>query len=98
MNELVQKLSEGDHPIAAGLRESSAAALKERIELGFVHIKFTETAGGIELGITLDPAAVDLTGADFDAGSGVVRLEGTLTLNYERVRCCATIHLATLKR
>ena len=57
MNELVQKLSEAEHPIEASLRsEKTATALKESIDRGYVHIKFTNTKGGTDLGVRLDPA------------------------------------------
>src|SRR5262252_4793283 len=57
---LVEKLCEGDHPVIASLRpEKTVQALKERIDLGYVHIKFTETKGGTELGVRLDPEASD---------------------------------------
>lgn len=94
---LVKRLSEGDHPVEVGLRpEKNAQALKERIDLGYVHIKFTNTKGGTEIGVRLDPAALDLTKADFEKPSGVVHLEGGLTLNYVKVRCIADIDLQTL--
>jgi hypothetical protein len=96
MNELVQRLSEGKHPVAAE-RCKSAAELKERIERGFVLIKFTGTRGGTELGVQLDSAETRLDGADFAAGSGVVRLVGGLTLNYVKVQCVAELDLSTLK-
>jgi uncharacterized protein YbdZ (MbtH family) len=96
-NELVNRLCEGDHPVEASLRpEKTVQILKERIDMGHVHIKFTETRGGTELGVRLDREATDLSKADFDAGQGTVHLEGTLTLNYVPVRCIADIDLASL--
>ncbi|MBE9170816.1 MbtH domain protein [Pleurocapsales cyanobacterium LEGE 06147] len=98
MNELVQRLSEGDHPVEASLRpDKTATALKERIDLGYVHIKFTGTRGGTELSVQLDRDACDLTRADFDHQSGSVHLVGELVLNYVKVRCVADIDLATLE-
>jgi hypothetical protein len=98
MNELVQHLSEGEHPVEASLRpEKTAAALKERIDLGYVHIKFTSTRGGTELGVQLDREACDLSQANFDGQSGTVHLVGELILNYVKVRCVADIDLATLE-
>jgi uncharacterized protein YbdZ (MbtH family) len=95
---LVERLSEGSHPIEASLRpEKNAKALKERIDMGYVHIKFTDTRGGTELGLRLDPNALDLSGADFENSSGVVHLEGGLTLNYVKVRCIADVNLETLQ-
>ena len=97
-NELVNRLSEGDHRVEASLRpEKTVQILKERIDLGHVHIKFPDTRGGTELGVRLDRDASDLSKADFEAGTGTVHLEGTLTLNYVPVRCIADIDLASLE-
>ena len=97
-NELVNRLSEGDHPVEASLRpEKTVQILKERIDMGHVHIKFTGTRGGTELGVRLDRDASDLSKADFEAGTGSVHLEGTLTLNYVPVRCIADIDLASFE-
>jgi hypothetical protein len=94
---LVKRLSEGRHPVDARLlRQSNARALKERIDLGYLHMKFTDTLGGTELGVRLDADALDLNGADFENETGTVHLEGGLTLNSARVRCVADIDLRTL--
>src|ERR1044072_7856479 len=96
-NELVNRLCEGDHPVEASLRpEKTVQILKERIDMGHVHIKFTATPRGTELGVRLDRAPTDLSKADFDAGKGTVHLEGTVTLNYVPVRCIADIDLTSL--
>ncbi|RMF28684.1 MAG: MbtH domain protein [Chloroflexi bacterium] len=97
MSELVKYLSEGDHPVEASLRpERTVQALKERIDRGYVFVKFTDTKGGTELGVRLDPEATDLSKADFDNGTGTVHLVGNLTLDYVKVRCIADINLETL--
>jgi hypothetical protein len=95
MDELVQRLSEGDHPITAS-RYKSAQELKQAIERGYVLLKFTDTRGGTELGVRLDTAASNLSGADFDQSSGAVHLVGNLTLNYVQVRHVAEVDLVTL--
>ena len=94
---LVSRLSKGRHRVESSLRpERTAQALKERIDLGYVHIKFTETKGGTELGVRLDRETTDLSKADFDNQSGEVHLEGELTLDYVKVRCVADIDIKTL--
>jgi uncharacterized protein YbdZ (MbtH family) len=96
-DDLVQRLCTGTHAVEAVMRpEKSAQALKECIDLGYVHIKFVNTRGGTELGVRLDPHATDLGQADFTRPSGQVHLVGGLTLNYVKVRCIADIDLATL--
>jgi uncharacterized protein YbdZ (MbtH family) len=95
---LVNRLCEGNHPVEAGLRpEKTVKLFKEAIDRNYVHIKFTKTKGGTELGVRLDREACDFSQADFDKGSGKVHVEGNLTLDYVRVRCIADIDLATLE-
>ena len=96
-DELVDRLSEGEHPVEASLRpDRTVQRLKQSIDRGFVHIKFTGTRGGTELGVRLDRDRSDLSRADFDRPSGSVRLVGALTLNDVSVRCVADIELTTL--
>jgi len=98
MNKLVQRLSEGKHPVEASLRpEKTAAALKESIDRGYVHIKFTNTKGGTDLGVRLDRNACNLNEADFAHQTGKVHLVGDLKLNYVKVRCITDIDLETLE-
>jgi len=64
--------------------------------MGYVHIKFTQTKGGTELGVRLDQETLDLGQADFENQTGKVHLEGELTLDYVKVRCIADLDLQTL--
>jgi hypothetical protein len=97
MDSLVQRLSEGDHPVEISLRpERTIKYLKDCLDRQYVHVKFTGTRGGTELGFPLDQTESDLTRADLDAGKGRLRLVGNLTLNYVPVRCIAEIDLETL--
>jgi hypothetical protein len=98
VDELVARLSAGDHHVEASLRpERTVKALKECVDRGYVHIKFTETKGGTELGVKLDRQASDISKADFDTETGNVHLAGNLTLNYVQVQCVADIDLKTLE-
>ena len=97
MNELTERLTV-DQPIVMGGAVPTVDELRNRTgEMGYVLVKFTETRGGTELGFPLDRAATDLTGADFDSGTGTVHVEGNLILNDDPVRCMADIDLSTLK-
>ncbi len=70
---------------------------QKRVEdMGYVCIKFTGTRGGTDLGVRVDKNATDLSQAFFEQATGIVHIEGTLTLNYVKVRCVADIELATL--
>jgi hypothetical protein len=97
MNELTERLATGDHPVTLGGPSPSCDELKQRIEeIGWVHIKFTDTRGGTDLGIRLDQEKTDLSEADFENGKGTIHVEGTLTLNNDPVRLIADLDLATL--
>jgi hypothetical protein len=92
MDDLVQRLSEGDHPTIVGGPKPSLEDFKFSVEdMGYVLIKFVETQGGTDLGMWVDADATR-----FDCGKGLAHVEGTLTLNYVNVRCIADINLATL--
>ncbi|GAA6614827.1 MbtH domain protein [Scytonema sp. NUACC26] len=98
MNELVQRLSQGEHSVEVSLRPlKTATALKESIDRGYVHIKFTQTKGGTDLGVRLDTEASNWSEADFTQSTGKFHLVGNLTLNYVKVRCIADISLETLE-
>lgn len=98
MNELVRHLSSPSR-VEIRLRPTgTASALKRRIEqYGFVHIAFTETRGGTELGVRLDRQACDLGSGDFEGARGTITLKGYLTLDYVPVQCVAEIDLTTLQ-
>jgi uncharacterized protein YbdZ (MbtH family) len=94
---LVDRLCEGDHPVEVGLRpEKTAKLFKEAIDHNYVHIKFTGTRGGTELGVRLDRHASDFSNADFENASGHAHVEGTLILDYVAVKCFADIDMSTL--
>ena len=98
MNDLVRRLSEGEHHVEASLRpERTSHAFKEAIDRGYVHVRFTATRGGTELGFYLNKELSDIAGANFEPPRGTVRLCGDLTLDYDRVRCIAEIDVASLE-
>lgn len=96
MDELVQRLSEGEHPVVTQ-RYKSAEELKQAIDRSYVLVKFTDTRGGTELGVRLDNALTDLSQADWGQSTGTVHLAGNLTLNYVKVRCVADVDVTALE-
>jgi hypothetical protein len=98
MTDLPTRLSQGNTKVTyRARREDARAELKEAIDRGYVHVLFTETQGGTELGFKLDEERSDLAGADWERGEGKVRLVGELTLDGVPVRCVAEIDLATVE-
>jgi hypothetical protein len=98
MSDLPQRLSQGDFHVTYRARRGEARAeLKEAIDRKYVHVLFTETRGGTELGIRLDEARSELSRADWERGEGSVHLEGELRLDGVRVRCIADFDLASVE-
>jgi hypothetical protein len=97
MDELTERLTRAGNAVVLGGPNPSRDDLRRRIEeVGYVLVKFTETAGGTELGVALDRDATNASSADFASGQGSVHLEGTLFLNGDPVRCVADIEVASL--
>src|SRR5260370_17414700 len=97
MDELVQRLAIGDHPVTVGGPKPSLAEFQRRVtDMGYVFIKFTDTRGGTDLGVRVDKQASNLSHAHFEQRTGTAHVEGTLTLNYVKVRCIPDIDLETL--
>ena len=66
----------------------SLEEFRKRVEdMGYVFLKFTNTRGGTDLGVCVEKSATDLSQASFDQATGIAHVEGTLTLNYVKVRC-----------
>lgn len=97
MNELTERLTVNQAVVMGGANPTVQELRDRTGEMGYVLVKFTETRGGTELGFPLDRDTSDISGADFDKGTGTVHIEGNLILNDDPVRCIADIDLATLK-
>ena len=98
MSDLVRKLCDGNHRVELSLRpERSVQALMDSVERGYVLIRFPDTRGGTELGITLDRERSRIAEADWQGCTGDVCIVGLLQLDYIKVRCVATIELSSLK-
>jgi uncharacterized protein YbdZ (MbtH family) len=94
---LVERLSTGRHPVEISLRPTKdLARFKDCVERGYVHVKFTGTRGGTELGVRIVKDETTLDAADFDRGVGKATIVGTLTLDFVDVRCHATVNLPEL--
>jgi hypothetical protein len=98
VDDLVQRLATGEHPVIVSLRpERTLQAFRESLDRGYVHVKFTATRGGTELGVPIDQTRSDFSGADLTEGTGRVKLVGDLVLDYISIRCVAEIDLPVLE-
>jgi hypothetical protein len=98
MSELVQKLAKGDHKVIfRPIRDDALGELKAAIDRNYVHVKFTETRGGTELGFPLDDDHSDLSKGDFEKGEGEVTLSGRLNLDGVPIRVHSKIDLSSME-
>jgi hypothetical protein len=95
MNELVKKLSTGQHAIVVSRKRQSVEALEDRLKINSVPVMFKDT--GTEINIYLDRAACNTGMADFKTGKGKLHLEGVVTLNDETVLCVVDVALESLE-
>ena len=96
MSSLVDKLCSGEHPVELSLRpERNGQALQNAIDRNYIHVRFTATQGGTELGFRLDRTLSRLESADAVNQKGRAIFVGELTLDYVKVRCVAEIDLTT---
>jgi uncharacterized protein YbdZ (MbtH family) len=84
VDDLVERLCTGLHPVRV-----ERERLDEALEEGYIHVTFTGTRGGTELGVELDPSATVKTAEG-------LKLAGELTLNFVKVRCSVEVDRATL--
>lgn len=95
--DLVERLCTGSHKVRAVVRpENSDTAFKDALDRGFVQIEFTETQGGTVLGFAVDVEQSDLSQIGDNKRNGQAVIVGMLTLNFQKVRCVATIDLKKL--
>src|SRR5262249_40807876 len=74
---LVERLSSGTHSAQLVLRtERTLTALKQCLECGYVHIKFSGSMGDTELGMQIDTNACNLSELERGIGQGNIHLEG----------------------
>lgn len=98
MSELPHKLAKGEHKvIISAIRDNPQEEFKAAVERNYVHVKFTETRGGTELGFRLDPEHSDFSKGDIDKGTGEVTVAGNLKLDGVPVRCVATVGLESME-
>ena len=94
MSELPYKLAKGEHPvIVSAVRDSPLEEFKAAVDREYVHVKFTETRGGTELGFRLDKDRSDFSKGDLDEGTGEVRVAGRIKLDGVPVWVVADLEL-----
>ncbi len=97
MNDLVERLSKGDHPVKLILEELDPIKdLMACLERNYINLLFTETKGGTELGFDLDKERSNWKDCNFIKNKGIIHLEGEIILNYNKVRIIADINIESL--
>ena len=95
---LVELLCEGSHEVELNLRPAkSIDVLKDRLEMKYIHVLFSGTQGGTELGLPVDESTSQWNQSDIDKGEGKLHLEGGLKLDFVPVRCVVDIDIATFR-
>jgi hypothetical protein len=93
MNDLVERL-QIEQEVKADLSSDRAVQIfKEAVTRGYVHLTFVKT--GTTLGIPMDKAASDVTGADLEKRQGRLKVVGNFVLNYNKVCFHGDVDLAT---
>lgn len=85
------------HVMYQSRRDDGLDELKEAVDRKYVHVKFTQTRGGTELGFPLDEERSDLSHADWENGLGTIHLEGKLKLDGVPMWCMVDLDLSTLE-
>lgn len=93
----VSFLTQGWHPISCKSIYNSCQDVREAIAKHHFHLTFLDTEGQTCLSMTLNPQKTLLEEADFETGTGMIQLEGNLTLDFVKVKCLARITLPSLE-
>lgn len=93
---LMERLAGEGHRVEVRTRaEDKVAYLRERLQVGYLHVLFPDTRGGTEVGIQLDAASAK-TALDVLERGDDVKLSGTLTLDDVQAKCNIRLSLSDL--
>jgi len=96
INDSVHPFTQDFHPVQVDWLNVTPQQIKETIDKGFIPIAFTEVPNLPGVGIMLDEAT-DVSGADFEGGSGSLHLEGNGNIYaVGTVRVVANLDLASM--
>jgi hypothetical protein len=93
MNDLVERLQQDQEVKIEVSTERDAKIFKEAMDHGYVHITFVKT--GTTLGVPMDKAASDISGADLEKRQGKIKVAGNFVLNYNKVRFHGEVDIAS---
>jgi hypothetical protein len=95
MDSLVEKLASKEQKVATN-RCKDSLELQQHFKRGFILLMFSGTQGGTELGCRLEMESCSSDSVDFEKGSGMLKLVGSLTLNFQPIKIVALIDVARL--
>ena len=94
---IVTRLATGEHPIElSSIVGHDVGSLRDAVRQGYLLLRFTDTRGGTELGISISRELSDLSALDHDYVNGRLHVVGDLILDSQPVRCHAYIDLPSL--
>jgi len=96
MSSTVVFLVNGIHPISTKPTDNDCKSFHTSLNRQYIHITFTDTAGGTCLGMRIDPNKTVFIDANFESELGSIEVEGICVLDYVRIKCFARINLQTL--
>lgn len=93
---LVDRLSGDGHPVEVLTRATDRLAyLRERLEIGYLHVNFPATRGGTEVGMKLDAECCRAAQEELAVG-GEIAVSGSFSLDETPVRCHVRLALPEL--
>lgn len=94
---LVEKLINTKHSVVIGYRNESDVELAESLKDHYIHIKFSNTQGETELGISIDPNLSNIDEFLDHPNQGIFHIAGRTILDSEPILCTAQIDKKTRK-
>lgn len=97
LKSLIEKLINTHHSVVIGYRNESTEMLAENLKDHYIHIKFPDTQGETELGLSIDQELSNISEFLNDPDQGTLHIAGRTTLDYKPILCLAEIDKKTRK-
>jgi hypothetical protein len=95
LKTLVEKLISTKHSVVIGYRNESDEELAESLKDRYIHIKFPNTQGETELGISIDPNLSNIDEFLDHPDQGTLHIAGRTVLDSQPILCSVQINKKT---